>query len=234
MVSRSLRRPPEAHESISKTGMTLEQLVPEGQVTLYVKVLGRALAVLGVVRPPIVERRKVEVLAVDTDAVGSDQVADVVGQPGPAGRVGQVEQAREQVVRSAAPRRRRYAAWARTQSGWSTGQLGPREDPFRFEPKEQLGAVRSRTLAHRRQPVREAVGVGVPRPGYSPVALAFLVSARVPAGVDPPDVVVDSLGREPALVLQLVGLSGRREFDSLVSARRREQRRELASRPDEA
>ena len=164
IVSRSLRRPPLAHESIHSFGLRRSKLVPVGQVTGDVSDLGDALPILGVRAAPVAQRVDVEVLTIDVDAFAHDQAVDAIDDPLPGVAVAEIHQ--PAVLATVDP------------LGMILGQPGVRSRPLGLEPQHELHAIGMGKIGDLANPFRKSLFVDFPSSGVGPANRACWDTSR--------------------------------------------------------
>jgi hypothetical protein len=197
-------------------GVPPPQFVPVRKVAGDVLILGDALAVGRVVGAPVAQGVRVEVLAIEVDALLGDQAVDVLDEPLPCLRVAEVQDA--------------ALLAAQDPFGVLLGQPRAFGHALGLEPDENLDALRVRVIADRLEALGEPLRVQLPRADLRPSLLL-----DVPAGVHPPVIEFYTLFEVPVDVHDLVGLVGADHLAVGARAGCQEHRgRQLAVRPGHA
>ena len=136
-----------------------------------------AFAIRRLACPPIPERVHVEIVPVNINAPVGDDRREV--GLGPVQRSGIAEVQHPPAVVLLIDILGRHAARSQQPVGMIRPQPGVRHHALRLEPQEEAQSVRVRALAHRREAIREAVGIG------NVVALTRRESSEFPARINP-------------------------------------------------
>ena len=188
-------------------GESLYDFVPVGENAGAVALLGHAQSAgfFGILMEPVVQRVDVEVLAVEVDALGLDEVADMLGHPLSGFLVGEVEDVA--VVRVAEVA---LKVALDNPLGMVVVEPSALENSLGLEPCNDFHAFLVGVVADFPQTVGESGGVVFPCADSRPVAVA-----DVPTGIHPPVVKLETpleiLVGEELLVLG-VGVNHLREL----------------------